>query len=59
MARAKWSGRIDQLLVDIIKGEAADNERSEAFYVESALREMFSDKLPDGWKPGKVVSDDG
>ena len=53
MAREKWTGRIDGLLVRLVKRYAADQERSEAFIVETCLREMFKDELPPGWRPGQ------
>jgi hypothetical protein len=52
MPRFKWTGRIDEKLVALVREQADAFERSEAFIVESALREVFKNKLPPGWKPG-------
>ena len=61
MARIKWSGRLDGHLLGLVREQADALERSEAYVVETSLREMFSEQLPPGWKPGQSEndSDDG
>lgn len=53
MARKKWSGRLDEQLIGLIKEQADRFTRSEAYVVETALGEMFKEKLPPDWKPGQ------
>jgi len=53
--REKWSGRIDPALLNLAKRKAVDLERSQAYIIELALREMFKNELPPGWKPGKGI----
>lgn len=53
MARKKWTGRLDDRLIALIKQRAESFTRSEGYIVETALGEMFHDELPPDWKPGQ------
>ena len=52
MARKKWSGRLDQKLVDLIKNDAEKSDRSEGYIVEAVLCEHYKKQLGKTWKPG-------
>jgi len=57
MPRQKWTGRLDAQLCNLMKEKAVDLVRSEAFIVETALGEMFRDRLPPGWRAGAKNED--
>ena len=52
MARIKKTMYLDEVLVDLAEKQADALERKLPYIVESAMREMFKDQLPAGWKPG-------
>ena len=51
MAKKMWTGRLDELIIASVKKKAVDLERSEAYIVQLALREMFRNELPPGYAP--------
>jgi len=58
MAKKMWSGRLDELIIELVKRKAMDLERSEAYIIQIALREMFKNELPPDWKPTRNDNDE-